>query len=83
MQRSLDREVWGSNPGCHCHINTVAHAINSMLDHIHVTDRKLAQVAQALQELGVDTRGLEIPDLDPCEISSTAPGEEGTPRGNT
>ncbi|NCF10331.1 MAG: serine O-acetyltransferase [Gammaproteobacteria bacterium] len=55
----------------------VAHAINSMLDHIHVTDRKLVQVAQALQELGADIGGLDIPDLDPCEISSTAPGEEG------
>ncbi len=62
----------------------VAHAINSMLDHIHVTDRKLALVAQALQELGADTSELEIPDLDSCEISSTAPGEEGgAPQGNT
>jgi serine O-acetyltransferase len=57
----------------------VAHAINSMLDHIHVTDRKLVQIAQALAALGADISELDIPDIDPCEISSTAPGEEGTP----
>ena len=55
----------------------VAHAINSMLDHIHLTDRKLVQIAQALKGHGVDVADLEIPDLDPLEITSTAPGEEG------
>jgi serine O-acetyltransferase len=57
----------------------VAHAINSMLDHIHVTDRKLVQIAQALEGLGADVTELDIPDLDPVEISSTAPGEDGEP----
>ncbi|MDX1593049.1 MAG: serine O-acetyltransferase [Gammaproteobacteria bacterium] len=62
----------------------VAHAINSMLDHIHVTDRKLGQIAQALEGLGVDVSELDIPELDPCEISTTAPGEEqGETPGNT
>ncbi len=62
----------------------VAHAINSMLDHIHVTDRKLTQLALALKELGADTSELDIPDLDPCEITSTAPGEKrGGGHGNT
>jgi serine O-acetyltransferase len=54
----------------------VAHAINSMLDHIHQTDRKMVQIAQALEELGADVTDLDIPDLDPLEITSTAPGEE-------
>jgi len=57
----------------------VAHAINSMLDHIHVTDRKLVQIAQALEGLGADISELNIPDIDPVEITSTAPGEEPEP----
>jgi len=57
----------------------VAHAINSMLDHIHVTDRKLVQIAQALEGLGADISDLNIPDIDPVEITSTAPGEEPEP----
>jgi len=57
----------------------VAHAINSMLDHIHVTDRKLVQIAQALEGLGADISELDIPDIDPVEITSTAPGEAPEP----
>jgi serine O-acetyltransferase len=56
----------------------VAHAINKMLDHIHLTDRKLALYGAALASLGAEPGDLEIPDLETCEINSTAPGE--TPR---
>ena len=59
----------------------MAHAINSMLDHIHLTDRKLAQMAAALRALGAEADDLEIPDIEACEITSTAPGEEAPQQG--
>jgi len=50
----------------------VAHAINCMLDHMHVMDRKMQKMCEAMKRLGLeeDLRGL--PDLDSCEIASTA-----------
>jgi serine O-acetyltransferase len=54
----------------------VAHAINSMLDHIHHTDRKLTELIEALRALGAETGSEIVPELEPCEITSTAPGEE-------
>lgn len=53
----------------------VAHAINLMLDHMHVTDSKFEQICAALEKLGIDAGDMKIPELEPCEITSTAPGE--------
>ncbi|MCU7881744.1 MAG: serine O-acetyltransferase [Candidatus Thiodiazotropha sp. (ex Lucinoma aequizonata)] len=50
----------------------VAHAINCMLDHIHVMDRKMESMCKALKKLGVDEDQFNLPDLDSCEIISTA-----------
>jgi len=50
----------------------VAHAINCMLDHMHLMDRKMQDMCEALKRLGVDAAGLEVPEIEPCEIVSTA-----------
>jgi serine O-acetyltransferase len=53
----------------------VAHAINCMLDHMHVMDQRMEKMCNALKSLGGELGDIEIPDLGPCEIASTAPGE--------
>jgi serine O-acetyltransferase len=50
----------------------VAHAINCMLDHMHVMDRKMQSMCEALKELGVEDSSLSIPEIESCEIVSTA-----------
>ncbi len=50
----------------------VAQAINCMLDHMHVMDRKMQSMCEALKRLGIDETDMELPTLDSCEIISTA-----------
>jgi serine O-acetyltransferase len=50
----------------------VAHAINCMLDHMHVMDRKMQDMCEALRRLGVEEEEGALPDLESCEIVSTA-----------
>lgn len=51
----------------------VAHAINCMLDHIHVMDKKMQSMCEALKSLGVNAEnGANLPDIESCEIVSTA-----------
>lgn len=51
----------------------VAHAINCMLDHIHVLDHKIQSMSEQLSELGASTESTDdLPDLDSCEIISSA-----------
>ena len=50
----------------------VAHAINCMLDHIHVMDKKMQNMCEALKELGYTEPTGELPEIDSCEIVSTA-----------
>jgi len=50
----------------------VAHAINCMLDHMHVIDRKMKMMCEKMQELGIEPGDEEMPELDSCEIMSTA-----------
>ncbi|WJW76254.1 serine O-acetyltransferase [Thiohalobacter sp. IOR34] len=57
----------------------VATAINAMLDHIHVMDKKLEEVCRGLKGLGAEVADLQLPDLGPCEISSTSPVQELEP----
>jgi serine O-acetyltransferase len=52
-----------------------AHAINHMIDHIHMTDRKLKELCRVLQAAGIEPGELRIPELVSCEISSTCYGE--------
>jgi len=50
----------------------VAHAINCMLDHIHVMDKRMEEMCNSLRELSGEQPELELPELDSCEIASTA-----------
>ncbi|MBT2970837.1 MAG: serine O-acetyltransferase [gamma proteobacterium symbiont of Ctena orbiculata] len=50
----------------------VAHAINCMLDHIHVMDKRMESMCEALKRLGVEESDADLPALDSCEIISTA-----------
>ncbi|MCK5889950.1 MAG: serine O-acetyltransferase, partial [Methylococcales bacterium] len=46
----------------------IAHAINSMLDHIHKMDKQLESMQKVLKENGLDNRDEKISSLDDCEI---------------
>jgi serine O-acetyltransferase len=50
----------------------VAHAINCMLDHIHVMDKKMESMCEAMKKLGIEEDESQLPTLDSCEIISTA-----------
>jgi serine O-acetyltransferase len=50
----------------------VAHAINCMLDHIHVMDKKMESMCEAMKRFGVEEDESNLPALDSCEIVSTA-----------
>lgn len=58
----------------------VANAINNMLDHIHVMDKRLDDMCRGLKGLGAEVADLQMPDLDSCELESacsTEPIETG------
>lgn len=50
----------------------VAHAINCMLDHIHVMDKRMQTMCQILKRVSEEQPDLDIPEIGPCEIASTA-----------
>ncbi|MGA7801266.1 MAG: serine O-acetyltransferase [Gammaproteobacteria bacterium] len=50
----------------------VAHAVNCMLDHIHVMDQRLEEMCGAIKVLGAEVGEQELPDLGSCELNSAA-----------
>jgi serine O-acetyltransferase len=50
----------------------VAHAINGMLDHIHGMDKRLEEMCKAIKNLGAEVADMQLPEMEPCEISSAA-----------
>jgi serine O-acetyltransferase len=50
----------------------VAHAINCMLDHVHVMETKMQEMCEAMRGMGIEPSEEELPDLGSCEIISTA-----------
>jgi serine O-acetyltransferase len=50
----------------------VAHAINCMLDHIHIMDKRMQNMCNTLRAMGAYEDDLELPELKSCEILSTA-----------
>ncbi len=46
----------------------VAHAVNRILDHIHIMDEKQDQMCRALRQLGAKVADVELPDLKSCEL---------------
>lgn len=49
----------------------VATAINCMLDHIHVMDKKMDSMSRALKVLGSDVEDITMPELGPLEIHTS------------
>lgn len=49
----------------------VAHAINCMLDHIHVMDRRMRSMCETLKAMGAYEEDEELPKMSNCEIIST------------
>ncbi len=58
----------------------VANAINSMLDHIHLMDRRLDEAARAIQDLGGKIDASHLPDIDPEDVEGVIPPEKGKRR---
>jgi serine O-acetyltransferase len=50
----------------------VAQAINCMLDHMHVIDKRMQSMCEAMKRMGVEEVEGELPELESCEIISTA-----------
>jgi serine O-acetyltransferase len=46
----------------------VANAINRMLDHIHVVDRRIEAMSTALERNGITGHFDHLPELAPCEL---------------
>jgi serine O-acetyltransferase len=43
-----------------------------MLDHMHVMDKKMQSMCEAMKRMGIEEMAGELPELDTCEIISTA-----------
>ena len=50
----------------------VAHAINCMLDHIHVMDQRMQAMCEEIKRITGEQPELDLPGLEACEIASTA-----------
>ena len=50
----------------------VAHAINCMLDHIHVMDQRMQTMCEQIKKITGEQPEMDLPELDACEIASTA-----------
>ncbi len=68
----------------------VSQAINSILDHIHVTDERMVEMCRAMKKLGASIGEVDLPRIEGCEIENghapktsgqraaeAGPGEEG------
>ena len=53
-----------------------ATAINRMLDHIHLLDRKIEEMCQAMRDSGLEPGDMPLADLDTSEIHSAAAAAE-------
>ncbi len=49
----------------------IAHAINRMLDHMHVLDKQINTLKKVLNEAGISCTEPPVPDLDGCEITDS------------
>ncbi|MEX0607019.1 MAG: serine O-acetyltransferase [Halofilum sp. (in: g-proteobacteria)] len=53
----------------------VAHAINQLLDHIRLQDRRTEALCAALQELGAQLPDIRMPKVNPCDIGLDETGD--------
>jgi serine O-acetyltransferase len=57
-----------------------ATAINRMLDHIHLLDRKIDEMCRAMHEAGIEPGEMRVPDLTTDEIHSVAARDDAQSR---
>jgi len=69
MAKKLGFDAYGATADAP---DPVAHAINCMLDHMHVVDTRLERMCEYLQTLDYEPDAAELPELVSCEIVSTA-----------
>ena len=69
MARKIGFDAYGATRDAP---DPVAHAINCMLDHVHVIETKMQRMCEALREMGYDPGDEDFPELGSCEIISTA-----------
>ena len=77
IARKMGFDAYGSTKDAP---DPVANAINNMLDHIHVMDKRLEEMCRGLKSLGAEVADLQLPDLEACELESackTEPIETG------
>jgi serine O-acetyltransferase len=46
----------------------VASAINSMLDHVHATDRKIEEICRVIKAVEAQLGGRDLPDIESCQV---------------
>jgi serine O-acetyltransferase len=54
----------------------VAHAINCMLDHIHVLDSRVETISALIKSMGLELSQAELPHLNGCEIDTEEQEQE-------
>ena len=60
----------------------VANAVNRMLDHIHILDRRMEAMSRALEEHGITRHFAHLHDLDDCLLDDPAgPGDQDRASG--
>jgi len=69
MARKMGFDAYGATSDAP---DPVAHAINCMLDHMHVIDKKMIMMCEKMQEMGVEQDMADFHEMDSCEIKSTA-----------
>lgn len=69
MARKMGFDAYGATSDAP---DPVAHAINCMLDHMHVIDKKMKVMCEKMQEMGVEQDMGDFTEMDSCEIMSTA-----------
>ncbi|MDT8387016.1 MAG: serine O-acetyltransferase [Thiogranum sp.] len=72
IARKMGFDAYGSTQDAP---DPIATAINSMLDHIHVMDKRLEDMCRSLKSLGAEVADLNLPDLGPCELDSYSTAE--------
>ncbi|MCF6260643.1 MAG: serine O-acetyltransferase [Gammaproteobacteria bacterium] len=53
----------------------VAHAINSLLDHVHVMDSKMTAMCESIKQLDAGFKDVQLPDLGDCGIDGSSSDE--------
>jgi serine O-acetyltransferase len=73
IARKLGFDAYGATPDMP---DPEAYAINRILDHIHLLDRRLEEICRAMKAYGISLGEIAIPDLEKCEIHSAAAKDE-------